>query len=532
MFFIIFTFLTIPFVNATQLFIENKYDVSNRDNSQSLNSVYPGNVGARGQTFTCNFTGNIESAIFSLAKVGNPTGNVEVRLYASSGTVPTGAVLASTDSLNVATLGAGFALYTFNFTSNYELQDGTEYCITIVLTSGVVNGANYVSVGIDATAPSHSGNAFLNNGAAWAVSAGVDTIFYVYARPTYEYVFSDTYFENSTLYVPPVNVTYTELGINKEFNTSGGYTLLTGTNIESFYWNIGGGYVRRIYSVESENFTITMPEGTFYAYGFTVKDYTGKLGLGNAYLEAYRTINGTETLVERMKIVQPNPTVLNLVFGRTYHIQVLFADGSRYDWGYFLAGTDTTNIIIIRSTDFTDQAHMIYNIIQVDAQRSADGVTITVDYNDTRADTVWANVTIQRRGGAVVLNAARNNDTYTLNWASADPDYGYIVSINGEHGDFGEWGYVWIFDEDETFPDAPSLDGIWDWGLGANLGGWLTVMVAVLGFSKVLKARALIAGIAVATLTNYIGFSVWSQNQLIFGWVFAVVVALASGGGE
>ena len=63
-----------------------------------------------------------------------------------------------------------------------------------------------------------------------------------------------------------------------------------------------GGASRRIYSIGSENFTVTYPESTFDTYVFTVRDFTGKTALGDTYLEAWRVINGTDTLIERQII--------------------------------------------------------------------------------------------------------------------------------------------------------------------------------------------------------------------------------------
>lgn len=344
------------------------------------------------------------------------------------------------------------------------------------------------------------------------------------------YQFTGVYYENGTATGDTYEITATD-SFTEAFNLNNNQTTeYYPVEPSHFYWDLGS-FTRYLFSDGGENFTITVPESTAYSYGFTVKDYTGKLGAGDAYLEAYRVINGTETLIERQRITQPNPTGLTLVYGKTYHIQILFSDGTRYDWGYFLAGGDFTNTILIRETTFSDQLHSIYGVIQVEATRSADGATITVNYNDTREQTTWANVTITQRGAGAVLNAARSNDTYTINYG-CNASLGYIVSIEGLHGDFGEWGYVWILDQTETFPDAPTLDGIWDFGLGANLGGWVIVMSAVLGFSKLFKARALIVGVVVATLLNYVGFSTWSTDLLIFGWFFSVAVALATGGGE
>jgi len=345
----------------------------------------------------------------------------------------------------------------------------------------------------------------------------------------YGYIFTDTYYENGTLYVPPVNVTITGPGISESYNTSGGFEYYNAVEPTAFLWDIGGGATRQIHSFGSENFTVTIPDGTYQIYRFTVKDYTGK---NPAFLEAYRTIGGVSTLIERMPITQPNAVPLNLVYGKTYNIKVLFADGSRYDWGYFVAAGTTDITITLRTVEFSDQIQPLYGVIFVEATRSSNGTTITVDYNDTRTNTEWANVTISIRGGAVVQQIERSNDTYTVNWASANADLGYIVTVSGLHDDFGVWGYVKILDNVETFPAAPDLTGIFDFGLGSNLIGYVLCTVTMIGFSKAMESKAVITGALMATLLNFIGWTTYTANQIIFFWFFAIIVALAIGGNE
>jgi len=343
-----------------------------------------------------------------------------------------------------------------------------------------------------------------------------------------EYMFTDTFFENGTA-TTPIEITVTGPGFSETFNTSGGTTQYYPVEPETFYWDIGGGDSRYIYSAGSENITVTVPDGTDYAYSFTIKDYTAKTP---EFLEAYRIINGTETLVTRKVINQPNTVDLNLVFGKTYILKILFTDGTRYNWGTFVPGSDTTITLNLRSVSFTDSMQLIFNTIQVEATRSTDGSTITIDYNDTRESTVWANVTISVRGGAEIWNNSYSNDTFTTNWASANASLGYIVAIAGEHSDYGEWGYVKIFDVDPTFPAAPSFTGIFDLGLGADFGAWIIVTASIIGFSKAVQGKALIVGALMATLLAYIGWASWDYNQLIFYWLFAILANIAIGRAE
>jgi len=363
-------------------------------------------------------------------------------------------------------------------------------------------------------------------------NASAAQLIVTYHLPTdSEYVVSNPIYENNT---DAGSVTiYWSTDTNSTSQSVGTTTTIyTNEPANVFYWAIGGSYTRKIYTPNEENFTITIPESTFYAYEFTVKDFTGKLGEGQAYVEAWRTINGVDVLIERNVIIVPNAVALNLVYGATYKIYVLFSDATRFSWGDFTALSDVTNVLILRTTEFSDQLQPLYGTIFVEATRSTDGATITVDYNDTRENTVWANVSIRVRNGAVVNTATRNNDTYTYNWGGADDELGYIVTVSGDHTDFGEWGYVKIFDESESFPDAPDLTGIFDFGLGVNFGAWLLTTATVIGFSKAWQSRSILAGMVMATLLRYIGWADWDYNFIIFGWLFTIVVVLAIGGNE
>lgn len=339
----------------------------------------------------------------------------------------------------------------------------------------------------------------------------------------YEYQFTDTYYENGTRYHPPVEVTATN-SFAETFNTSGGTTEYYPLDPSHFYWDLGGGITRYIYSNDSENFTVTMPESTYAIYSFTIKDYIGAIGTGDAYLEAYRVINSTSTLIERMKIIQPNPTPLNLVVGRTYHIMILLPDGTRYDWGYYVTTSTTTASILLRDIQWGDQAQILFNTITVQATRA--GATITVNYDDEREDTTWANVTIRVRNGAIVLNAPRNNDTYTINYTPINETLNYVVTVTGEHGYYGEWGRSFIFDAVQTYPDAPSLDGIF----GTVGRDFIPVIICLTGmlsfFGKRFYVGGLMAGMMLASFFSFYGWASWGYDYLVFGWFIVILASI------
>jgi len=233
-----------------------------------------------------------------------------------------------------------------------------------------------------------------------------------------------------------------------------------------------------------------------------------------------------------MPIQQPNTVPLNLVYGKTYRLRILYADGSRYDWGYFVAGATSSLTLTIRATEFTDQVQIIYNDIFIEATRTTTGLNITVNYNDTRTNTIWANVTIRVRGGAVVVTQDYAIDSFTLDWNAANASLGYVVTVQGLHDDYGTWGYSRIFDQSETFDDAPDLTGIFDFGLTGDVGAWVISFLVLLTFSKAMKARAVIAMVSMLTLLRYIGWSTAPWAYFYGYWLIAILISAGTGGGE
>jgi len=353
---------------------------------------------------------------------------------------------------------------------------------------------------------------------------------YYHLITDYEFGFTDSYFENGTV-TTGVIVTASD-SFSEQFNNSGGPTQYYPTMPSHFTWSIGGGITRTVHVVDEEDITVTLPDGIDYVYTFTIRDFTGKTGIGQSYLEAWRVINGVDTVIERMPIQQPNTVPLNLVYGKTYRLRILYADGSRYDWGYFVAGATSSLTLTIRATEFTDQVQIIYNDIFVEATRSATGLNITVNYNDTRTNTIWANVTIRVRGGAVVVTQDYAIDSFTLDWNAANASLGYVVTVQGLHDDYGTWGYSRIFDQSETFDDAPDLTGIFDFGLTGDVGAWVISFLVLLTFSKAMKARAVIAMVAMLTLLRYIGWSTAPWAYFYGYWLIAILISAGTGGGE
>jgi len=131
-------------------------------------------------------SGNLTNCKWYLKKYGNPTGNVVAKLYAHSGiygisSKPTGAVLATSNTIDITTLSTSFKLITFNFegAEQYELVEGTYYCIVIEFSGGDYPN-NFLMVGVDDSSPTHLGNIADYYNGNWDLWPGYDFIFYVY----------------------------------------------------------------------------------------------------------------------------------------------------------------------------------------------------------------------------------------------------------------------------------------------------------------------------------------------------------------
>jgi hypothetical protein len=161
-------------------------DSYSESNASSSGSSYLGTREWNGQSFSNANSANLTSCKFYISKSGSPTGNIYAELYAHTGTygstgTPTGSPLATSDAVDVSTLGKFPALQTFTFSgaNQYGMVAGTKY--VIVLKCGVGDASNYVIVSKDASFPTHGGNRSVSSdGTLWAAGSGQDICFYVY----------------------------------------------------------------------------------------------------------------------------------------------------------------------------------------------------------------------------------------------------------------------------------------------------------------------------------------------------------------
>lgn len=163
------------------LSIDDSYPDTNQNATQTFGDATTIGVA---QSFTG--AGNkLRRIQVDLARVGNPTGTINAKIWAHSGvfgttSVPSGVEpIGVSQPLNVETLGGTLTVTDIDFVNGPTLVAATKYVLALHLGADYVGSApDHVIVGTDTTAPSHAGNisTFV---AGWVADATRDMIFFL-----------------------------------------------------------------------------------------------------------------------------------------------------------------------------------------------------------------------------------------------------------------------------------------------------------------------------------------------------------------
>jgi hypothetical protein len=220
----------------------------------------------KGQGFKPSSSGNLVSCKFYLTKYNSPTGSCYAKLYTHSGNFGTtgvpGTLLATSDALDVSTIGTTISLITFTFSgiNQYALVADTEYFITFEYSGG--NALRFLSVGRDNSSPTHSGNISIYI-SSWNANSTADFCFYVYVDSGGDIIETDSYSEsnyNSSNALYPANS-----GMAQSF------TVGTGGLLDSckFYlrnnYSLTGNVYAKLYALTGTYGTTSKPTGSALA---------------------------------------------------------------------------------------------------------------------------------------------------------------------------------------------------------------------------------------------------------------------------
>jgi hypothetical protein len=132
-----------------------------------LGSNVAGTSKGVGQTFTPASDYSIGRVILKLQRIGSPSGNVKLSLYATSGGLPTGGAVVATNNVDVSTISSSLAEHTFDFTSTTTVSNGVMYAIALETQDGYSgDGDNHINVRAAEPSVYAGGTALAKNGSS------------------------------------------------------------------------------------------------------------------------------------------------------------------------------------------------------------------------------------------------------------------------------------------------------------------------------------------------------------------------------
>lgn len=347
----------------------------------------------------------------------------------------------------------------------------------------------------------------------------------------YVYVIEGAFYENGTSY-GAINVTVIQEDQTTTLLVDGSTTEGYNESVTAFEWEIGSGITRRIFTIENtETFNIYLPEDDFSLYSFTIKDFTMRLGEGDAWLEALRVVNSTQDLITRELINNViNDVPEALVISRVYTMRILFDDGTTFSFGLLVTGGTTSITLPITGITFSQAIQSTYSYVTVEATRPAT-TQITINYNDSRAATNWRNITIAYRNGTKATSDNSTSNNSQFNWLSADENTSYRVTVDIDHDDFGDLKYDKYLDAEGSYSTFPSLAALGSMGnvVMGNLFGVTLVLIIMGAFSAVSAGLGMFLAVVTAGLLEAWGVTSFGYNVLMLCGVIVVAFAIIEG---
>lgn len=150
-------------------FSEVAYSETNQDSLVALDNTRS----AVAQSFTDVGAGQLQEVLWYLKKNGTPTSTAVVKVYAADGSgLPTGSVLATSETVDAVALPTSLALVSFLFpNSSLILTENTTYVAVLEYSAGT--STNRIDVGVDGSSPGASGGFATYNG-SWTTDATKD----------------------------------------------------------------------------------------------------------------------------------------------------------------------------------------------------------------------------------------------------------------------------------------------------------------------------------------------------------------------
>lgn len=308
------------------------------------------------------------------------------------------------------------------------------------------------------------------------------------------------------------------------FEFNGSWVYPTSPQAQHFLFTFEDNSTREYWVDQSEDVLpvyIFWGDTTNYAINFL--DTTGILQ-DYPYITAKRYVNGTLYTVEKRKVDVYNTVLMNLIPGRTYSIY-LGNEESSYTFGD-LTMTGTTSVqLVIRGVDFPKQTLLTQKTVHCYAYRNS---SIFVVYEDESEATTSVLVQVFYGDFTLAYNTTETAQSFTVEWASADNETSYQVTVTVTHDTYGTLTFKQYLPADTALDTAPfGLEWLGDWTFDSSAILPALIILFVAGcFSAVNAYVGAVLMVITSIILSIMGWIPIPAGTIVAGFSLAILMAL------
>jgi len=346
-------------------------------------------------------------------------------------------------------------------------------------------------------------------------------------------------YENGSLVAGAYNASIVEEDstVSTELISADSTLLTVDTAIWAFTYPLPGGGFRTLYNPSSP-ITPIVPNDVDESdtYQFYIKDLTGYLNGKTAILEAWRNVNGSDTVIESGAFNNPiNGVPLTLSRFTIVRLKLLFEDGvTRYDFGDFMpTGDPLSHTLVFNYMDFDQTINFVTAYVSASATRSLNFTNIDLEHLNNLTDgySFSASYQVKTRDGSLIDSWGSSSDSDSHGFSGLTPATAYFLFAEFEH-DYWDGLTIkkaWTFPGETSFnltafPDLEDL-GYTFGGVTEVIPVGILLMVAGL-FSYVSAPIGIIFTVLVAGAMADIGILSVSSTALGLALSLGIIMAV------
>jgi len=485
------------------------------------------------QLFTVGMVGHsVTSVSLFIYSFGNPSGNATVAIRAIVNSYPSGPNL-TIGTIAPSSLQPSSPAWVSFAMSPYNLSAYTRYCIILSFPSGTINSP----IVWLASSSTENLQYSIDGGNTWSFGVTGQTFTYqiwgnvVSGMYPYVYTFIGPIDEASGTSVnQTVTVSVYQTSGVFNFTLNGNYTYYSAMAPQFFEEYLGGNVTRIYYPVpayfgDSETVYVFLPDSPYYTYYVSITDV---LGITNAYVESYISLNGSNVVVERRPYSMNNLIPFTLHFGGSYGFRIWCSQGF-YDNGVTTPADPSTPVsITVSALNFPSTA-ISYGNLTVFTQRTS-ATTIQVLYQDLNNETGTVSTQIYQGSQLMDSDNQTTSGTYSLTWNNAQPTLTYTVTVTSSTSYYGTLSWSWTLPPYSITTSSFNLSFLGNWlGVdGAQVFGFFLCLLVFGCFSSKDRYVGTVITVFLAGFLTYIGWLNIPTGMLTFVGSLAILYALSN----